>query len=93
MAKSILQKEKECYLCGSISQLHKHHIFEGSNRKNSEKYGFWVYLCAGHHNMSNFGVHFDKSLDLKLKQECQCEYEKTHTRAEFMCIIGKNYME
>lgn len=44
MSKSILQDEKECYITGLKEGLHKHHIYPGANRKNSEKYGFWVWL-------------------------------------------------
>lgn len=93
MAKSILQTDKYCWVCGAINGLHEHHIFAGvANRPMSEKYGFKVWLCGRHHNLSEFGVHFDKSLDLRLKQACQKEYEKTHSRDEFTKIIGKNYL-
>lgn len=61
--------------------------------KVSEATGFTVWLCAAHHNMSNAGVHFDRALDLHLKQEQQREYEKTHSREDFMRLIGKNYLE
>lgn len=43
--------------------------------------------------MSNEGVHFNRELDLKLKRECQEKFEETHSREEFMKIIGKNYLE
>lgn len=93
MAKSIMQKERRCYVCGTTYDLHEHHIFFGiGNRKNSEKHGFKVHLCGRHHNMSNEGVHFNRELDLRLKRECQAKYEETHTREEFMGIIGKNYL-
>ena len=93
MAKSIMQKEKRCYICGSTYDLHEHHIFFGTaNRKQSEIHGFKVWLCARHHNMSRDGVHNNYELNLKLRQECQAKYEETHTRAEFMAIIGKNYI-
>ena len=90
---SILQKTKECYFCKTTLGLHCHHIYYGSaNRRISEKNGFKVWLCAKHHNMSNEGVHFDKRKDTYLKQQCQKEYEKEHTRKEFMQLIGKNYL-
>ncbi len=93
MAKSIMQKEKRCYICGSTYDLHEHHIFYGTaNRKQSEKYGFKVWLCARHHNMSRDCVHSNYELNLRLRQECQAKFEETHTRAEFMAIIGKNYL-
>lgn len=94
MSKSILQSERYCYVCGAIRGLHEHHIYSGTgNRQVSEKYGFKVYLCGRHHNLSEFSVHFDKDLDLRLKRKCQLLYEKTHTREEFMKLIGKNYLE
>ena len=43
--------------------------------------------------MSDKGIHFDKDFDLKVKRECQMEYEKTHTRQEFMALIGRNYLD
>lgn len=92
MPESILSNERRCYVCGSTENLHKHHIFFGANRKWSEKYGCWVYLCAAHHNMSNKGVHNDRMLDLKLKAECQRAFEKDHTREEFMRIFTKQWL-
>ena len=65
MAKSIMQTEKRCYVCGTTYNLHDHHIFYGTaNRKQSEKHGFKVFLCGRHHNLSNEGVHFNPDLDL-----------------------------
>lgn len=92
MPKSLLSNEKKCYVCGTTRDLHKHHIYFGSNRKLSEKYGCWVYLCAPHHNMSNKGVHSDRELDLRLKKECQQAFEKKHSRDEFMRIFGRNWL-
>lgn len=91
MAKSILNNEKRCWVCGNTYNLHKHHIYGGGNRTVSEQNGFWVYLCAPHHNMSDAGVHFNKELDRALKMVCQSEYERSHTHKEFMRLIGKNY--
>ena len=67
--------------------------FFGKNRKNSDKNGFVVWLCEAHHR-GTYGVHgkLGEYLDLKLKRECQAKYEETHTREEFMSIIGKNYL-
>lgn len=92
MAKSIMQKNKECYFTGSTGPLHKHHIYGGPNRRVSEREGFWVWLCPELHNMSNEGVHFNKEFDNQLKQRCQAEYEKTHSREDFMKLIGRNYL-
>lgn len=94
MAKSILQDEKECYITGSRFNLHKHHIYFGNGyRRISEQNGFWVWIVGEYHNQSNIGIHCgNKDLDLKLKQDCQRKFEETHTRAEFMALIGRNYL-
>lgn len=91
--KSIIQKSKECFVCRTVYGLHEHHIFYGtSNRKLSEKYGLKVWLCGADHNMSNRGVHFNKELDIKLKQLAQRKFEETHTREEFRTIFGKSWL-
>ena len=88
-----MQTEKKCFRSGSEYNLHKHHIYEGPNRKHSEKHGFWVWLRADWHNMSSYGVHFNREFDLELKERCQRQFEKTNTREEFMAIIGRNYLD
>lgn len=91
--KSILQFNKECYFCKSIVNLHCHHIYSGTaNRKVSENNGFKVWLCNYHHNGSNNSVHFNKEMNLKLKKDCQKEFEKYHDRNEFLKLIGKSYL-
>ena len=87
--KSIMSNEKVCYVCGSPN-VHKHHIFYGTaNRRLSEQYGCWCYLCPAHHNMSGAGVHFNKELDIQLKQECQRRFNDDE---RFIRIFGRNYM-
>lgn len=94
MAKSILQREKKCYITGSTYNLHRHHIFAGGRRQISEREGFWVYLIGHLHNQSNDGVHGKNghALDLRLKQDCQRKFEETHSREEWMLLMGKNYL-
>ena len=92
MAKSILSTERRCYLCGSQQMLEEHHIYAGPLRKTSEKHGFKVYLCHYCHNEPPNGVHFCEERNLFLKRKCQREYEKTHSRQDFMRIIGRNYL-
>lgn len=94
MKESIIQTEKECYFCHTTLNLHCHHVFEGTaNRKVSENNGFKVWLCAEHHNMSNNSVHHNKDMDLILKKLFQKEYEKEHSREEFIKLIGRNYID
>lgn len=94
MADSILQPDtRECYITGATDGLHKHHIYGGNpNRRISEEHGFFVWLRADWHNMADYGVHFNKDLDRRLKQECQERFEETHSREEFMRLIGRNYL-
>lgn len=91
--KTVLQKEKKCYVCGTTYNLHDHHIFFSSNRKNAEKRGLKVWLCGMHHNLSNEGVHFNRELDLHLKKMAQ-EYYEEHcgNRAEFIREFSKSYL-
>lgn len=91
--KSIIQSEKECFVCGTEYNLHEHHIFEGTGRrKQSEKYGMKVWLCGRHHNLSNEGVHFNKELDLQIKRIAQRKFEETHSREDFIKCFGRNFI-
>lgn len=90
---SILQNEKKCYVTEQTGRLHKHHIFFGTaNRQISEDNGFWVWLIPEYHNASDRGVHFNKEFDTLLKQECQTKFEETHSREDFMRLIGRSYL-
>lgn len=68
--------------------------FGTANRKISKENGFEVDLCFEHHR-GNSGVHGKNGLkiNIRLKQKCQANYEKTHTREEFIKLIGRNYRE
>lgn len=94
---SILQgEEKCCFLTGRTDGLHKHHIYYGSGKRAiSDKYGFWVWLRPEWHNMSEYGVHgkYGHELDMMLKSECQKAFEQSHSREEFINLIGRNYIE
>lgn len=94
MSKSLISSEKKCNVCDTPLDIHRHHIFFGTaNRKQSEKYGCWCYLCTRHHNMSDEGVHFNKDLDIKLKKLCQERWEGIYgTREQFIQTFGRNYL-
>lgn len=95
MGTPILETEKgTCYECHKQGYTELHHIYFGpGRRKISDKNGFVVYLCHECHQGTT-GVHGrdGDELDEKLKRECQQEYEKNHSRSEFMKLIGKNYL-
>ena len=72
------------------ADVHVHHIFDGPNKANSEKYHFLVPLRADWHDMADYGIHFNRELDLKYKRMCQ-EYWLEHygTREEFIKTFGQ----
>ena len=91
--KSIIQSEKECFICYNTKGLECHHIFHGTaNRKLAEKYGLKVWLCNDHHTGSR-GVHRSNEFDEHLKRIGQRAFERAHgSREDFMRIFGKNYL-
>lgn len=93
--KSIIRNNKkgQCYICSRITPTEEHHIFSGPNRRLSEKYGLKVYLCPCCHRDNKTGVHADRERADHLHRIGQSAFERNHTRAEFMQIFGKNYLE
>lgn len=84
---------KTCIVCGATRNIHIHEVFYGAGRRPlSIKYGCCVCLCARHHNMSNAGVHFNKALDLKLKEYTQRRFNEVYPELDFLKIFGKNYL-
>lgn len=89
---SLLNTEKhKCFICQRWGQTEKHHIFGGANRKWSEKYGLFVYLCHSCHNEPPNGVHFNKDVRKRLQATGQRAFEKEHSHEEFMKVFGRNY--
>jgi len=92
MSKSILQAEKRCYFCNSVTGLEKHHVFAGvANRKISEAQGLWVMCCNSCHTGRD-GVQYNKEKNIRLKQDAQRAFEKDHTHQEWMDLFRKNYL-
>lgn len=92
MGKSIMQTDRACYFCGRLNGLEKHHVFAGvANRKISEKYGLWVYLCNEHHTGED-GAQYNKEKNLLLKQDAQRAFEIKNPRSLWMELIRKNYL-
>lgn len=82
-----------CSNCGAYGT-EEHHVFFGTGqRKISEKHNFKTRLCPICHRSQPQGIHGgNKELDLKLKREFQSKFEETHTRKEFITLIGRNYL-
>lgn len=76
-----------CFICKNPST-DIHEIYGGSNRRNSMKNGFCIPLCRTcHQTLTN-----EPKKALIYKFLCQEQFEKNHTRKEFIDIIGKNYL-
>lgn len=88
----------ECYLCrleGIRRQQYteEHHVFYGGGlRQISEENGFKVYLCMEHHKEGPKAVHNCREVREFLCRVFQKKYEETHTREEFLTLIGRNYL-
>ena len=94
MTRSLLQKEKACYICGTTLGIHLHHIYYGTaNRKLSDADGCVIWLCQRHHTGAQ-GVHFNKKIDLTIKARCQIAWQEHYnkTTEEFIDRYGRNYI-
>lgn len=98
--KSIMHNGNNCFICGdrphpsSLNRLEEHHVFGGSNRKWSEKYGLKVHLCGDkcHRNGPRAAHQSGETMQL-LHEAGQRAFEEHHgTREEFMRIFGRNYL-
>lgn len=80
-----LTKEGICEYCGNYSKrLDPHEIYGGSNRQRSIKHKFVKLICPK--------CHSNEKIIKQLRIDTQKEYEKTHTREDFIKIIGKSYI-
>lgn len=94
------KKDGTCYLCMKLHGdyrihpvVHEHHVFDGPNRAISEAKGFKVYLCLQHHLYGPEAVHTNNKTMRLIQRDVQRAYEQTHSREEFMALIGRNYIE
>ena len=90
-----------CFLCGKVCQTQEHHIFGGSNRRMSTKYGMVVDLCPFCHNRCHEGKNSPKvRYDLHVKGQKTWEdfygleliADGKNPRQEFMKAFGRNYL-
>ena len=92
MKDSIVQTEKQCYFCGRQSNLEVHHILAGvANRKLSDKYGLWVWLCHNCHTGTD-GAQYNKHKNLELKAEAQLAFERLYSHEKWMELFRKSYI-
>ncbi len=90
--KSIVSKDLTiCWLCGAPAT-DMHHIFNGANKKKSEKYGLMMPLCMNCHTGDN-GVHTIPGRMNEVKAYGQTMFELYYPEENFRAIFGKNYKE
>lgn len=100
-AASIIQKKTgQCLLCMILDKdfrkkevLHEHHIFGGCRRDVSTELGLTCYLCPDHHVLGPSAVHQNRFTMHLLQELAQKEYEKSHSRKEWMDAMHKNYID
>ncbi len=78
-------KYGECEYCHrKFKHLDPHEVYGGSNRKRSMTNGFVKMLCRE--------CHSNNKIVEQLKIDTQKEFEKTHTREEFIKIVGQSFI-
>lgn len=87
--------ESELYSTTRFDGSHRHEVFFGTgNRQKSIELGLVVFLAPEMHNMSDYGVHFNKAFDYELKKIGQkAAMEKYNwTVEDFRREFGRNYL-
>ena len=76
----------KCFYCGKQNEkLDLHEVYGGSNRKRSMQNGLVIPLCRN--------CHSNEKIISYLRIQLQKEYEKNHSREQFIQLIGKNYIK
>lgn len=83
-----------CFLCKKWSWMEEHHIFGGSNRNKSEKYGLKIDLCLDCHKEGKQSAHKCADTAQKLHEYGQKKYMEEHNASidDFRKVFGKNYL-
>ena len=93
MSESIIQKNKECFICKDIRRgLEKHHCLRGAYRQKADEWGCWIWLCHFHHTGSNASVHHNKDMELYFQKLAQKKFEELYGHEKFMEEFGKSWL-
>ena len=97
MSKSIIRGDRKgvCFLCKRGCNTENHHIFYGKNRKRADADGMTVHLCHWCHNEPPRGVHFNKPMDMCLKQLGERTWLRYYGKTidDFITAYGRNYLD
>ena len=90
---SVLTDDMDTCIFTGSPYVERHHVFGGSNKALSEKYGYIAPVRYDlHPNGANKGDEA-KDIDVILKQRCQRHYEANiGTREQFIKEFGKSYL-
>jgi len=72
----------------------RHEVFHGANRQTSIRYGCYVFLTPEAHNMSSYGVHFNRPFELHLQRVSQVRAMKHYgwSMEDWYDIFGRSYL-
>lgn len=78
-----------------MSGLVRHEVFYGrKNRQKSIDDGMVIFLTPEQHNMSDYGIHFNKTFDLDAKKKAQEIWMNYYNKSvdDFIERYGRNYL-
>ena len=89
---ALVDDEEYCMVCGAPYP-ERHHVFFGTaRRKISDRYRYFVPLCAEHHR-GRTGAHQNRDFDIYLKKLAQKHFEANYgDRSAFIKVFGKSYL-
>lgn len=87
---TIIQDTRECYRCGKVGTLHRHHVLAGAYRQGAERLGLKIYLCPECHRE----VHDNEDLMKEYRRLGQLKAMEFYgwSVEEFIQKIGRNFL-
>ena len=82
---------EHCYICQDTN-VAIHHVFGGSYRDKSTKYGCTVALCPDHHTNTFYSVHQNNDLNIYFKRLAQKKFEELYGHELYMKEFKKNWL-
>lgn len=90
MGDVILGTEHECYICSKPYPLERHHIYAGTLRQISERYGACVMLCHEHHRLAHHAGWIPNYL--KRQGQKALMNRENWTAENFIAEFGRSYL-
>lgn len=80
----------KCAICGQYGDMDRHHVFGGTARQISERYGAVIDVCRGCHR----SIHDHRSAYawLQAKTQTKVMYEQGWDLEEWMAHFHRNYL-